>query len=134
MINVYTQRFRSGKYEGKTYFAVWNKDKSYFHYLAENVGPYWLQVLTTLENISKRKAINHGTDEDKIERISVPTPADLKAFFLRYGIKGFDMSDFIVSTYNLIRTPEEKHFYVRSLLERNEIKEYPKGYAIPKTK
>lgn len=127
-VNVFTQRFKTGKHKGKTYFKVWKENPEFIQFLADDLGEYWLHVLLKLQRIGDRKAINHGTDEDKFE-LSVPSVEDVRAFFSIHGINGFDMSDFIAETYRRAKTNEAKHSYIVSLLRRNGIQDKPKNLA-----
>lgn len=125
-VNVFTQRFKTGKNAGKTYFKVWNENPDFIRYLAENSSEYWLHVLLKLERVGERKGVNHGTSDDEL-KLTVPSVEEVRSFFREHGINGFDMSDFIAETYRRAKTNEAKHLYIVSLLQRNGIQDKPKN-------
>lgn len=112
MIN---KQFNSGKHKGKTYLQVWNTDRSYFYWMAENIGDYWKEVVRVFEQRDVQ------IQKSKISNKPFPSVEEVRKVFKSNLILGFDMSDFICEIYSM--TPDsEKHEYYQSLLIRNEIK------------
>lgn len=108
--------FKSGKYENHTYNQVWEKDKSYFYFLATK-GDYWNEVVRELEIRDKV----YSNAYSKTKTIVPPTVEKIKEIFQSNPILGFDMSDFIVSVYSQLNNMEKQKYY-ESLLQRNNIK------------
>lgn len=109
------KQFNSGKHKGKTYLQVWNTDRSYFYWMAENIGDYWKEVVRVFE----QREVQIKTHE--ISTKVFPSVEKVRETFKLNPILGFDMSEYICEIYNM--TPDsEKYEYYQSLLIRNNIK------------
>lgn len=53
---LYHHRFKSGKYQNKTYLEVWNQNPDYLYWMAENFkGGFWKEVVHQLEEKDKKE-------------------------------------------------------------------------------
>lgn len=111
MIN---NRFKSGKFQGKTYLEVWKTDKSYLYWMAGNFsGDYWSNIVRILEERDKQLSTKPKVKD-------YPTTETVRKIFQSNSILGFDLSDYICDLYE--STPNHlKSEYFLSLLERNKI-------------
>lgn len=117
-MNLY-KKFKSGKYAGKTYEQVWKSDPSYLHWMADNVGSYWVEIVKCFEKQEVKKKKEDIKNTNKM--FSHFTREDIKKFFQENLILGFNMSDFIVD--NMVSlTEHQRSEYLKSLLFRNNLK------------
>lgn len=112
MIN---NKFKSGKYTGKSYLDVWNTDKSYLYWLSENMSSdFWKKIVREFEHRDKQLQM-----PVKKKYTNFPSIEKVREYFKDNPILGFDMSDYIASLYK--DTPDGlKQSYFESLLERNK--------------
>ena len=107
-----SNRFKSGKYIGRTYLDVWKENPSYMYWMQENFE-YFRKVVKALEERDRQIAANKPRVKHKF-----PSVEEVREFLKKNPILGFDMSDYIVSLYE--DTPDGlKKSYYESLIERN---------------
>lgn len=110
---LYHHRFKTGKYQNKTYLEIWNQNPDYLYWMADNFkGGFWKQVVEQLEAKDKK--------EEKHKNLKFPSIDQVKQIFLSNPICGFDMSDYICDLYKSC-PDDKKNNYFQSLLLRNNI-------------
>lgn len=114
-MNLLNKTFKSGKYANRTYLDVWNQDRNYLYWMADNIGDYWKNIVEYLEHRDTQLQQNQKKKEH------FPTVDRVREIFTLNPILGFDLSEYICELYQL--TPDsKKRDYFKSLIERNEIR------------
>lgn len=109
-----SNRFKSGKYIGRTYLDVWKENPSYMYWMQENFE-YFRKVVKALEERDRQIAANKPRVKHKF-----PSVEEVREFLKKNPILGFDLTDHVTSIYESC-PDSEKFEYWRSLKERNKL-------------